>query len=280
MKLEIFIQANNKQLIGAKVAQAAIMRNSKILPQILNVDRMEGLGLENLNYKRGGNWVRLNANDLQSFTLVRFLPPTLMNFEGFSLVIDPDIFALQDLSDLFNLIETEDFSVLACEKKGFFDSSVMLINNSNFSEEYAWENIVEKLKIGSLDYLDLMSLNLYNIKVKKLERRFNSLDEISNDTVFLHTTNRLTQPWKTGLKIDFTRNNPGKYLNLVPKKVILKILGKYPSRYIRHPNPEIEKLFFKLANQAIKEGYLSEEEINQAIQARIVRRDFFKFINE
>jgi hypothetical protein len=280
LKLEIFIQANNKQLIGAKVAQAAIMRNSKILPQILNVDRMEGLGLENLNYKRGGNWVRLNANDLQSFTLVRFLPPTLMNFEGFSLVIDPDIFALQDLSDLFNLIETEDFSVLACEKKGFFDSSVMLINNSNFSEEYAWENIVEKLKIGSLDYLDLMSLNLYNIKVKKLERRFNSLDEISNDTVFLHTTNRLTQPWKTGLKIDFTRNNPGKYLNLVPKKVILKILGKYPSRYIRHPNPEIEKLFFKLANQAIKEGYLSEEEINQAIQARIVRRDFFKFINE
>jgi hypothetical protein len=278
LKLEIFIQANNKQLIGAKVAQAAIMRNSKILPRILNVDNIEGLGLENLNYKRGGSWTRLDLKDLQSFTLVRFLPPTLMNFEGFALVIDPDIFALNNLSDLFDLINTQDFSVLACEKKGFFDSSVMLINNSNFPKEYSWENIVVKLKNGSLDYVDLMSLNLDNINVKNLDRRFNSLDEISNDTIFLHTTNRLTQPWKTGLKVDFTRNNPGKYFNLVPKNMVLKILGKYPSRYIGHPSPEIEKLFFKLANWAIQEGYLSIEEVNQAIEDGAVRRDFLKFI--
>jgi hypothetical protein len=278
MKLEIFIQTNNKQLIGAKVAQAAIMRNSKILPQILNVDNIAGLGLENLNYKRGGSWVRLNLNDLQSFTLVRFLPPTLMNFNGFALVIDPDIFALNDLSDLFDLIKMQDFSVLACEKKGFFDSSVMLINNANFPREYSWEYIIAKLKNGLLDYVDLMSLNLDNINVKKLDRRFNSLDWVSNDTVFLHTTNRLTQPWKTGLKVDFTRNNPGKYFNLVPKKAVLKILGKYPSRYIKHPSPEIEKLFFKLANQAIQEGYLSIEEVNHAIKSGAVRRDFLNFI--
>jgi hypothetical protein len=279
MRIEFFIQANNKQLIGAKIAQAAIMRQSGILPTILNVSEATNLGLQGLRYKRDGKWVNYNASDLQSFTLVRFLPPTIMNFEGFSLIIDPDIFAIRNLSNLISLTNEKDFSVLACKKKEFFDSSVMIINNEKFSSRYSWKKIIENLSSGVLDYKDLMSLNIPNLKVKTLDRIFNSLDSFSSDTVFIHTTNRLTQPWKTGLKIDFTRNNPGYYFSLIPKKPVFKILGKYPSRYKKHPDPKVEDLFFDLARSAIKDGYLSIEEIKQAMNKGFVRKDFLRFIS-
>jgi hypothetical protein len=278
MRIEFFIQANNKQLIGAKIAQAAIMRQCGILPTILNVSDATNLGLQNLSYMRDGKRVNYNASDLQSFTLVRFLPPTIMNFEGFSIVIDPDIFAIKNLSGLISQTDNKDFSVLACKKKESFDSSVMIINNEKFKSLYSWQKIIENLNSGVLDYKDLMSLNIPNLKVKDLDRIFNSLDYFSSDTVFVHTTNRLTQPWKTGLKIDFTRNNPGYYFGLIPKKLVFKILGRYPSRYKKHPDPKIEELFFDLARSAIKDGYLSIDEIRQAIAMGFVRKDFLRFI--
>jgi hypothetical protein len=279
LRIEFFIQANNKQLIGAKIAQAAIMRQSGILPTILNVSETTNLGLQGLRYKRDGKWLNYNASDLQSFTLVRFLPPTIMNFEGFSLIIDPDIFAIRNLSNFISLTNEKDFSVLACKKKEFFDSSVMIINNEKFSSRYSWEKIIENLSSGVLDYKDLMTLNIPNLKIKNLDRIFNSLDSFSSDTVFIHTTNRLTQPWKTGLKIDFTRNNPGYYFSLIPKKLVFKVLGKYPSRYKKHPDPKVEDLFFDLARSAIKDGYLSIEEIKLAINKGFVRKDFLRLIS-
>ena len=41
---------------------------------------------------------------------------------------------------------------------------------------YSWEKIIENLSSGVRDYKDLMSLNIPNLKVKTLDRIFNSLD--------------------------------------------------------------------------------------------------------
>ena len=40
-------------------------------------------------------------------------------------------------------------------------------------------------------------------KIGKLDHCLNVWDNINEKTTLLHTTNRLTQPWKEGLDIDF-----------------------------------------------------------------------------
>ena len=80
------------------------------------------------------------------------------------------------------------------------------------------------------------------LKKKKISNNYNSLDSINNDTVLLHTTNRITQPWKEGLKVDFEIHKSKFYIF---KQQIKKLIGKNydnkvtSSRYLRHPNEQI-----------------------------------------
>ena len=70
--------------------------------------------------------------------------------------------------------------------------------------KWKFEEIVNQVFNLKLDYSDLMNLSFdKNIKIKKISNIYNSLDSMSNETVLLHTTNRITQPWKEGLKVDF-----------------------------------------------------------------------------
>jgi hypothetical protein len=278
MEIRAFIQSNYKQLVGANIAKFCLEKELKVKTEILNIDELPDLGLKNLRYKRGGIWVDYDCQDLQSFTLVRFLPPTLMNFNGFALVIDPDIFALKELSEILSICRSGNFSIAARRKKSAYDSSVMIMNCKNLQDKYSWASIVERLKSGEVDYADLMSLNLSDLNVMELEPKFNSWDFFDSTTLFLHTTNRLTQPWKTGLKIDFTRNDPGRYLGVIPKKLILKLLGKWPSRYQEHPSKHVEKKFFDLAQLAISSGSITLNDLDMAIRSKSIRPDFKRFI--
>lgn len=278
MELRAFVQSNNKQLIGAKVAKYCLEKELKIETEILNVDELPNLNLEYLRYKRGGKWIVYDPKDLQSFTLVRFLPPTLMNFKGFALVIDPDIFALKDLSEVLEICHSGKFSIAARRKNQSYDSSVMIMNCQSLQGKYSWNLILENLRNGTLDYVDLMSLNLPDIDIQELDSRFNSWDFFDSTTLFLHTTNRITQPWKTGLKIDFVRKDPGKYLGVVPKKIMLKFLGKWPARYQEHPDGQIIEKFFELSRQAILGDYLALGDLDDAIRSKSIRSDFKRFI--
>jgi len=76
----VFIQANDKQYLGALVARYALRRNSehndRFDIRIMNYDDYPFLRAQEGNtYLRDGGkreWVR---DDLQSFTPTRFLPP-------------------------------------------------------------------------------------------------------------------------------------------------------------------------------------------------------------
>ncbi len=276
-----FIQANDKQLLGAKLAKYAIERNLKdkgsIAVEIINVDR-EPLfkAFAGKTYLRRGRVITYDPKDLQSFTLSRFLPPDRMGYEGMAIVIDPDIFTRVDLHALFDL-GTDGKAIAACRKKDAWDSSVMLLDCARLKHwnVAAW---LEKLARHELDYDEIMTLKLDRDDVKEIPRVWNSLDVLNEDTKLLHTTDRLTQPWKTGLPIDFMRNSLPKILGLIPREPIHRLLGKYPMTYQKHPDSKIDDFFFALVRDAFREGAITRSEIEEEIRLGHLRPDFIKKI--
>src|SRR5215212_9860475 len=105
MKPTVFIQANDRQLLGAKIAAFSFKRNSS-RPDSFNVHIMRVRDFPRLTHAgqtilRNGRIRRWDPDDLQSFTPLRFAPPTLMGFEGRALVTDPDCFGVGDVAELF-----------------------------------------------------------------------------------------------------------------------------------------------------------------------------------
>ena len=280
MTNKIFIQANTKQLLGAKIAKYALEKHrqnpASFTVEILNVDEMplfkKYAGME---FRRGKETRSLDPEDLQFFTLSRFMPPERMGYTGKAIVIDPDIFALVDMSELFDF-DLKGNAIAACRKKDAWDSSVMLLDCGAL-KHWSIEKILEDLSSSKADYNDVMTLR--NEHVSELPRIYNSLDVLTPETKMLHTTGRLTQPWKTGLPVDFTRNDPGKLFGIWPRIWDLKLRGKWPTTYQPHPDKNIEKFFFELAQKARSDDAISLEEINREISAGNVRKDFLQYVN-
>ncbi len=272
---KIFIQTNGKQYAGALLAKYALERNmkSEIIPvEIIDVDETPAFkALANKSYLRKNKEVVADPNDLQHFTLTRFMPPERMDFQGKAVVIDPDIFALSDINELFTT-DMKGRAILACKKKDAWDTSVMLLDCAKLSH-WKIETIIKELVEHRLDYNTLMTLSNED-SVGEIPRIWNSLDELHPETKMLHTTNRLTQPWRTGLPIDFTRNPLPKYLGVIPREPIYKLLGKYPTHYQKHPDENIENFFFKLAKDAFSEGVFTKEILEDEIKTGHLRKDF------
>jgi hypothetical protein len=277
MQQAFFIQTNNKQMLGALVSQHSIQSKLKETSHtnvtILNVDDMEHFKeFDGTNYLFTPTETRrYSKTDLQSFTLSRFMPPKIMNYEGVAVVIDPDIFALSNVEELFNLPD-EEHALWACTKKGAWDTSVMVLNCAQLRH---WDitDLLTRLRDKELTYTDLITLRSEKGPIEELSRIWNELDAFTTETKMTHMTGRLTQPWKTGLPIDFTRNRMKKILGVIPREPILKLLGKYPSHYLQHPHKEVGELFFKLAKSALADGAITEEFILKEIEAGHVRPD-------
>ena len=62
-------------------------------------DEVAGFDLEDLRDGVERIWY---FDDLQSFTPLRFMPPKLMGHQGRAVVVDPDVFAVGDVYDLFS----------------------------------------------------------------------------------------------------------------------------------------------------------------------------------
>ncbi|MCI0542514.1 hypothetical protein L0Y69_02025 [bacterium] len=280
---KVFIQANKKQAFGAKIAQFAIERNLKkdtsIQIEIMVVEEIPAfqnfVGKEYFFNKKLGLKRTYTFDDLQAFTLTRFMPPELMGFSGKVVVIDPDVFALVDITDLFEL-DMGNHAILAPRKKDAWDTSTMLLDCEKLD---AWkiDNIIGDIVSGRRDYNTWITIREEK-NVGELSRRFDDLDLLTPETKMLHTTGRLTQPWKTGLPIDFTRNKMPKLFGIIPREPIHKLLGKYPTHYQPHPDKNIEKFFFDLLKEALHAGAVKREQIEQEIAAGNVRKDIFKFI--
>lgn len=284
-KQRVFIQTNNKQHFGALLSKFSIERaaSAPVAVELMNVDEVPIFkafkGSAYLRtYHVGSPAVEVSADeaDLQSFTLSRFMPPELMSFDGKAVVIDPDIFAIADINELFR-ISMHDASILACKKNDAWDSSVMVLDCPKLTR-WKIQDIVDALKEKRLDYTDLMQLRNES-SVAPLERNWNNLDELTPTTKMVHMTKRLTQPWKTGLTIDFKITPMPKIAGIIPREIIHKLLRKYPTRYLPHPNRDIKSFFFRLAKDARAAGIITDQLLQKEIALGNVRADLIEQIN-
>jgi len=289
----VYIQANHKQYIGALVSQYSLRRNSAHNDafdiRIMHYDDFPVFKAhEGQKYLRDGEWREWVRDDLQSFTPTRFAPPQLMGFKGRALVIDPDVFALADVWDLFS--RDMGGKAVMCRpksgskgKRGAWATSVMLLDNANLTH-WEFDKQFAAMFDGTRDYMPWISL-LYEDPdtIGKLEPEWNDFDHLDANTRMVHNTQRKTQPWKTGLPVDYRAADS---FQLFPprhwfRRARRALFGDYglAGRYKAHPDPAQEAFFFGLVRECVEKGVISEDTLRAEMQKNHLRHDAFEVMD-
>src|SRR5439155_9370527 len=127
-----------------------------------------------------------------------------------------------------------------------FASSVMLLDCAKLGH-WQCERQFEEMFSLERDYIDWIRLRLERRDTIALfEADWNDLDRLAPSTKLLHNTKRRTQPWKTGLPVDFQL--PEKPLGSAIlgrlDHVRRSLFGEYAflGSYGRHPDQNQERL--------------------------------------
>jgi hypothetical protein len=284
----VFIHTNHKQILGAWVAAYSVRRQSRHNDKF-DVCLIKHADHPFLHEKEGQAFLRdgidriWHNEDLQSFTPLRFMPPELMGYQGRAIVIDPDVFAVGDVWDLLSR-DMEGKAILCRPRgrrsksvKGRMATSVMLLDCSKLRHWNAAEQF-QALFDKTLDYKEWITLTREpRDSIGLFETGWNDLDRFSQQTQMLHTTKRWTQPWKTGLPVDFTPAD--KFRKFPPLGWLLwarrKILGDHAllGHYRQHPDLNQEGYFFGLLRECVDEGLVTPEFIAEQIERKHVRSD-------
>lgn len=283
----VFIHTNPRQLVGAYVSRHSLRRNSTrpdaFDVRIISTDDHAFLAArEGQSFLRDGATRVWRMNDLQSFTPLRFMPPELMGYSGRAIVIDPDVFALGDITDLLER-DMQGKSIIVRAKsgskarQGLMASSVMLLDCAKL-RHWRTEETFGKMFIREIDYMDWIGLCLEDsATLGRLEPEWNDLDHLDSNTKLIHNTKRWTQPWKTGLPIDFV---PGDRTRAFPpigylRRARRKIFGDYGllGRYKAHPDSNQEAFFFGMLRECLEAGEISEAFLREEMAQNHVRHD-------
>jgi hypothetical protein len=288
----VFIHTNQKQWLGALVGQYSLQRNSphsdKFDVAIIHTRDYPFLQQkEGQLYLRDGEKRTWLNNDLQSFTPLRFIPPELMGYQGRAVIIDPDIFAVGDIWEL--LTRDMQGKALMCRprsgnkgKKGALATSVMLLDCARLTHWKTREQFDEMFAFKR-DYMQWIGLYLEDgDTIGFFENEWNDFDRLSENTKLLHNTKRTTQPWKTGLQVDF---RPADSFQLFPPRHWIRrarraLFGDYglAGKYKPHPDPNQERFFFGLVKECLEKGILSEAMLKQEMQQNHLRHDALELI--
>ena len=272
---KVFIQANKSQRIGALLGKYSIERASPgIQVEILQVEEIPAFqSFNGKTYKHGNEERTYNLADEQSFTLTRFMPPQRMEYQGRAIVIDPDVFAVQDITPLFDL-DLDETTVACCRRHegDFWDTSVMLLENSRL--DWVIEEILAKLSAKEINY-NAAIRRVLNAEVLEIPRLWNSLDHKDEETRMIHYTRQRTQPWKTGLPFTVTPRKLGKILGIIPREWIMGS-KKYPNTYQPHKNRAAEQFFFALLSDALDSKAIDTQVIEEEIEYKRVRPDILE----
>lgn len=280
MGARIFIQASDNQLIAAKVAKFALettgcARARGVPVTIINVDEIPLFKqLAGLSFRCGGETIRYDSRHVQSFTLSRFMPPALMEYDGRGIVIDPDVLALSDIGELLSL-DLKGNAIAACRRDMGWETSVMLLDCAKLSH-WTIEGFIARLKDRSLDYLDLLWLREER-HVLDLPGSWNSHDKIGPDTKMLHMTHVDTQPWKTGLAVGTTLNE-APVLGIIPRALARRIAGRPVRRFQRHPEANVERAFLVAFKGALASGAVTKAEVSDAVNKQLIRADIWEHV--
>lgn len=273
MKRAVFIQTNKKQLLGARISAYSYKRNSK-RPESFEVHLMHAEDYPRLmqpgqSILRAGHVRDWDPDDLQSFTPTRFAPPKLMGYEGKAVVTDPDCFGVGDVADLLDR-DMGGKAVMAVARPGhnkrndYIATSVMLLDCARLAD---WDpdKDQEDLFAKRFDYIDWIELKRQPREtIGLLEPEWNDFDRLQPDTKILHTTKRRTQPWKTGLPVDYTLRERG------PLDFIRRWKRR---RYDQHPDRNQEALVYSLLAEMVDQGIVTRDEIVAEMAADHIRHD-------
>ncbi len=289
----VFVHTNRQQLVGALVSAHSLRRSSAHADafdvRILEREHYPFFEeFENRRYLRDGAWRVWHNGDLQSFTPLRIMPPELMGYQGRAVVIDPDIFALSDIHEL--LARDMGGRAILCRRRAGWKkstcwaSSVMLLDCARLGH-WQCEAQFRELFSGDRDYAPWITLNLEpQESIGLLEDEWNHFDRLTPETKLLHNTRRWTQPWKTGLPVDFV---PGdRATGIAPIDWLMRKrrewLGDHAllGRYLRHPDRNQERFFFGLLRECVEQGVIEEGLLRQEMQQGHLRRDALELLEK
>jgi len=114
-----------------------------------------------------------------------------------------------------------------------------------------------------------------------IEPEWNDFDKLTPRTKRIHNTRRKTQPWKSGLPVDFipaesNLMNPVMLLNRLRRK----LFGTYAflGNYKEHPDERQTQLFFGYLKECLENGLVDEATVKQHMDANHVRHDAFEVL--
>jgi hypothetical protein len=279
VKPTVFIQANARQMLGAKIS-AWSYKKASARPECFDVRIMDAakwprLMREGQSILRDGHVRAWDPDDLQSFTPLRFAPPSLMGFEGRAVVTDPDCFGVGDVADLFDC-DMAGKAIMAVPRPGhnrrddYIATSVMLLDCAKL-KNWDFDRQLDDLFNQRFDYVDWIELKREDRStIGYLEPEWNDFDRLTPATKILHTTKRRTQPWKAGLPIDYTLRERGPF-------DFLRRLKR--GRYEAHPDPNQEALVYSLLADLVDRGEVTKHELVAEMAANHVRHDSLELID-
>jgi len=275
----VFIQANDRQLLGARIAAHSYRRNARVPGsfdvKILHIRDYPRLLQKGQTILRAGHVREWDPDDLQSFTPLRFAPPQAMGYEGKAVVTDPDIFGVQDVGELFER-DLAGKAILAVPRPGhnkrddYIATSVMLLDCAKLTH-WRFDEDLEALFAHKFDYVDWIELKREDRStIGFLEPEWNDFDRLTSRTKLLHTTKRRTQPWKTGLPIDYTLRESG------PLDLLRRLRRR---RYEQHPDRNQEALVYSLLAEMVDCGEVTRDELVAEMAANHIRHDSLELLD-
>lgn len=277
----VFIHTNDSQLLGAVVAAYSFRKYSRN-PTAFDVRllRLEEtpqlLSRQGQTYLRKGRPAIWHNEDLQSFSPLRRMVPQVMGFRNHALVTDPDVFSVG--GDVYDLL-SRDMGDAAVVCRTLPDgagphqraTSVMLLDCAKLTN-WQWDAQIDQMFASELDYKPWIQLEDQPLEtIDELPEVWNSYDTLTDDTCLLHMTERSTQPWKTGLPVDYNMNSARKARSL---KTRLRRWGVLPSKlYLKNPDQHQIDRFFGLMKECLEQGEMTEAFIAQEIARKNLRPD-------
>jgi hypothetical protein len=190
MKPCIFIHTNEKQIVGALVSKYSFERfawdRTAFDVKLIHTKDYPFLDdHEGCMYLRDGLRREWKHDDLQSFTVLRFMPPSLMGYEGGSIVVDPDVFGVADVTPLLNR-DIQGKAILARRRTGnkakVFASSVMVLDDAKI-RHWNVERDFDEMFAFKRDYMGWITLQLEpEGSIGLLENHWNDFDKLTPET--------------------------------------------------------------------------------------------------
>jgi hypothetical protein len=285
-------------MIGAKVG-AYLLKSRSRTPEGFDVELLRLEDTPHLYHREGQSYLRKGKtavwrnDDLQAFSPLRMMVPQVMGYRGRALVIDPDVFAIGDSQELLD--RDMQGKAIVCRNVAagyrdngnrFYASSVMLLDCAKLGH-WRWDRQIDEMFAGQLDYGPWISLLLENpATIGELEKEWNQFDALDRNTKLLNNNERSTQPWKTGLSVDYdtttaVTQHPGwarAMRRALEKLGVCKTEEQRERYYVAHPDPAQETFFFEAVKECLQVGVFDQDFLHREMRQRHVRPDLLERI--